>query len=237
MEGSNEARHLHRHTRGPAPEPRTRARYLESHIRRRIISGFFVLMPMVVTAWIFYLILGPFDMLIRRLFRTTPRLDVPDVPGIGVAVVIVVLYIVGSLVASRSGRRVIDWPNAIIDRIPTVRTIYGVVKQAADTLSSPMSQQFKRVVFVEWPRTGFMAMGFVTGQFYSHSDDRTLLCVYIPTAPNPTSRNMAFLSEDSVFDSDMTLEEGMKVVFSGGIVLPEVVQIESQVRVTESPSD
>jgi uncharacterized membrane protein len=82
-----------------------------------------------------------------------------------------------------------------------------------------------------------MAMGFVTGQFYSHSDDRTLLCVYIPTAPNPTSGNMAFLSEDSVFDSDMTLEEGMKVVFSGGIVLPEVVQIESHVRVTESPSD
>ncbi len=237
MEGSNEARRPHRHTRGPAQEPRTRAQYLESHVRRRIVSGFFVLMPLVVTVWIFYLILGPFDTLVRRLFRTTPRLDVLDVPGIGVAVVIVVLYIVGSLVASRSGKRVIDWPNAIIDRIPTVRTIYGVVKQAADTLSSPMSQQFKRVVFVEWPRTGFMAMGFVTGQFYSHSDDRTLLCVYIPTAPNPTSGNMAFLSEDSVFDSDMTLEEGMKVVFSGGIVLPDVVQIESQVRVTESSSD
>ena len=114
MEGSNEARRPHRHTRGPDPEPRTRAQYVESHIRQRIVSGFFVLMPLVVTVWIFYLILGPFDTLVRRLFRTTPRLDVLDVPGIGVAVVILVLYVVGSLVASRSGRWVIDWPNAVM---------------------------------------------------------------------------------------------------------------------------
>ena len=237
MEESSEARRPHRHKRSPAPEPRTRVQHLESHVRRRIISGFFVLMPMIVTVWIFYLILGPFDGLVRRLFRTTPRLDVLDVPGIGVAVVVLVLYVVGSLMASKSGRRAIDWPNAIIEHIPTVRTIYSAVKQAADALSSPMSQQFKRVVFVEWPRPGFMAMGFVTGQFYSHGDDRTLLCVYIPTAPNPTSGNMAFLPDSRVFDSDMTLEEGMKVVFSGGIVLPDVVHIESQLSVPARPSD
>lgn len=222
---------------GDILESSTRAQNLESHIRKRMTAGFFVLMPMIVTIWILYLILGPFDGLVRRLFRTTPQLNVLDVPGIGVAVVVLVLYIVGSLVASKWGRRAIDWPNVIIGRIPTVRTIYGVVKQAADILSSPMGQQSKRVVFVEWPRPGFMAMGFVTGQFYSHTDDRTLVCVYIPTAPNPTSGNMAFLPKDKVFDSDITLEEGMKVVFSGGIVLPDTVQIESQAVVSERPSN
>ena len=98
-----------------------------------------------------------------------------------------------------------------------VRMIYGVTQQASDALTSQYG--FSRVVFIEWPREGMIAMGFVTGRIQAE-DHSTIAMVYIPTVPNPTSGNLAFVLEDDVIETDLTVEHAMRLVLSGGTVLP-----------------
>ena len=132
-------------------------------------------------------------------------------------------YFVGALVLAGSRRRVVQLQSAILSRIPVVKTIYGVARQAAEALATSQ-HSFSRVVLLEWPRPGIMAMGFVTGHCHLPADDRTMLVVYIPTVPNPTSGMLAILPETEVTDTDITVEEAMKMVFSGGIVLPDAMR-------------
>ncbi len=142
-------------------------------------------------------------------------------PGVGVITLVVILYGMGVLVSGRVGRRrVVQWQGAVLSRIPIVRSIYGVAHQATEALASPSGHRFSRVVFLEWPRAGYMALGFVTGHCHLPVQEETLMVVYIPTVPNPTSGNLAFVSERDIIETDMSVEEAMKVVFSGGIVLP-----------------
>ena len=114
----------------------------------------------------------------------------------------------------------------MLSRVPVVKSIYGVAKQAADALSSPLDRQFHRVVFLEWPRPGVRAMGFVTGHWGSPGEDK-MVVVYIPTVPNPTSGMLAILPENDVVETDITVEDAMKMVFSGGIVLPESMRVQT----------
>ena len=179
---------------------------VERHILGRMFSGLFVLIPALVTIWILYFSLSQVDKFVRTLVKGS-QLDVLDKAGLGVVIALVALYVVGMLVANRLGRRAIDWQSAVLSRIPIVRGIYGVAKQAADTLSSPNGHRFNRVVFVQWPRPGVLAMGFVTGHFHSPVNGETLVGVYIPTVPNPTSGNLAFVSEREVIDTSMTVED------------------------------
>ena len=105
--------------------------------------------------------------------------------------------------------------------IPLVGTIYGLMRQITETLSAPVTNRFNRVVFIEWPREGYMAIGFVTGQFFDNQKNKEILVVYVPTVPNPTSGNLAFVPQKDVLETDLNVEEAMKLVFSGGIVIPD----------------
>ena len=100
-----------------------------------------------------------------------------------------------------------------------VGSIYGLTQTVAAVMSS--QYRFSRVVFIEWPRDGMVALGFVTGRMVCTDTGASLVVVYVPTVPNPTSGNMAIMVEDDVFETDLTVEDAMKMVFSGGIVLPD----------------
>ena len=202
----------------PAPVQR-----LERHVWRRILAGLLVLIPLLITLLVLRFVIVFVDGFIRPL----PFVDgkIYDFPGIGLFVGLVFLYFIGALVASRLGHNFVRWQLALLEQVPIVKNIYGVAKQATDALSRPMGHRFSRVVFIEWPRGGVLAMGFVTGHCHSPVGDGTLLVVYIPTVPNPTSGNLAFIPEDDIVESNFTVEEAMKVVFSGGIVLPDELSI------------
>ena len=192
---------------------------LERHVGRRMLAGFIVLVPLAVTYVILRLVFINLDDLFRPWVKD--RLPIFDFPGVGLVFVVVVLYVVGGVVAVRLGRRAVTWQHAIFSRIPVVKSIYGVVSQVTEALSTPMEQHFSRVVFVEWPRPGFWALGFVTGRFRSpdgKGPDKVV--VYVPTVPNPTSGNLAFVEVEDIVESDMSVEDAMKLVFSGGIILP-----------------
>ena len=209
---------------------------VERHILRRMMSGLFVLIPLIITLWVLYFVLGKLDSFVRSVSKTA-QLDVLDQPFVGVVIALGVLYVIGAIVSNKSGRRAFDWQSAVLTRIPVVKSIYGVAKQAADALSTPMGHQYSRVVLINWPRPGVLAMGFVTGHLHYTATDSTHLVVYIPTVPNPTSGNLAIVPESEIIETDMTIEDAMKIVFSGGIVLPDSLSIREQPWVTQTPGD
>lgn len=213
-----------------ADQPRSRPwQRLERHAWKRIASGFLVLIPLIVT----FLILRYLFIFVDGFFRGDRGVirpwieDTPlDFPGFGVAIVLVILYVIGVLITARAGRRALDWQSIVLSRIPVVKSIYGVAKQATDSFSEVGGHGFSRVVFIQWPRKGVRALGFVTGQCYSPEvEGGVLLVVYIPTVPNPTSGNLAFVTEDEIIETDISVEDAMKLVFSGGIVLPKTLQV------------
>ena len=182
------------------------------------------LVPLLVTIVVILFLVDNADGLISPF---VPPLY--DFPGIGLVALVVLFYIVGALIATGLGRRIMDLIATVLGLIPLVKTIFGVSQQVMSSLTSQYN--FSRVVFLEWPREGMAAMGFVTGRVHSNESHESFVLVYIPTIPNPTSGNMALVLEDDVMETDLSVEDAMKLVFSGGIVLPEAVSLARVPRV------
>ena len=219
-------------TEDPALDHRTAFQRVEGHVFGRVGSGLLVLIPLLITLVVMNFLFVGFASMFRPiidLIKESPyveRLPIPVVWLTFTFALLLSLYVFGALVASRAGRRrVVAWQGIVLSRIPIVKTIYSVAHQATEALSSPLGHEFSRVVFLEWPRPGMRALGFVTGHSHALGDDgRSLVVVYIPTVPNPTSGNLAFVAEDEVIETDLSIEDAMKVVFSGGIVLPDLLR-------------
>ena len=203
---------------------------IESHAVGMTVSGLLALLPLIVTIVVILFIVGHTDSAVQP-FVEGRYWDVPgvgwriplDVPGAGLVVLIVICYALGLMIATMPGRKVMEWTSALLNHIPIVSTIYGVSETAMEALSS--QQHFSRVVFVEWPREGSVAIGFVTGFLTPPDRDESIIIIYIPTVPNPTSGNIAFVPEGEILETDLTVEEAMKLVFSGGIVLPNEIAL------------
>ena len=196
-------------------------RRVERHIQGTTLSGFIELVPLLVTIVVLLFIIRHADGLIRPLAFVEGR---PwDFWGIGFVVLIILFYFLGLATFTRVGRATMDFVSGVLSRVPVVKTVFGVTQQATTALTS--QHDFNRVVFVEWPREGMAAMGFVTRGVHSAQGADSMVLVYIPTAPNPTSGNLALVLEDDVIETDLSVEDAMKLVFSGGIVLPEAVSL------------
>ena len=201
------------------PENPSLIRRFEGHIQGRTLSGLLQLLPLLATAWVLSFLIGLTDGMVRGLAFVDGR---PwDFPGIGLLTVIVLCYLVGLLITNVVGRSFMDCVSTVVGYIPVIKTIYGVTQQATTSMTSQFN--FTRVVFLEWPREGMVAMGFVTGRAYTEDGSQSMVSVYIPTVPNPTSGNMAFVIEDEVMETDISVDDAMKLIFSGGMVLPSVI--------------
>ena len=148
--------------KGPSP-----LRRLDRHIQSRTLAGLIGLVPLLATVIVIFFFVGHADSLIRPLFFVSGQ---PwDFTGIGIIVFFIIFYLIGVLVAIPGGRRALDFINTVLGHTPVVKTIFGVTQQATSAITSQYN--FSRVVFVEWPREGMIAMGFVTGRLYSQSRD------------------------------------------------------------------
>ncbi|MXY21095.1 MAG: DUF502 domain-containing protein [Dehalococcoidia bacterium] len=213
-------------------------RKVERHFWRRMSRGLLVIIPLLVTILILRYLVVILENLIRPV--TTLILEIPyigHIPAstpiawlIAVSGILVFLYVLGWIVTGERGQRSVKVAlNSVLDRIPVVGKIYTVANQATEAISTPMSSQYSRVVFLDWPREGVRAMGLVTGQYYVPNEDRVMLTIYIATVPNPTSGMLAIIPEDEVVETDISVEDAMKIIFSGGIVLPDMMQVGDQV--------
>ena len=203
---------------------------IKRHVWQSIARGFLILIPLFITILILRYLVGFAGSVISPFVGfVISRPFLEDIPGATLLVwaavtgsVLVVFYFLGMLVTGEKGQnRVAMAINAFLGRIPIVKSIYDVANQTTQALSTPRENAFSRVVFLEWPRPGVRALGLVTGQCVLPHDERTMLVIYIATVPNPTSGMLAVIPEDEVIDAGISVEQAMKIIFSGGIVIPE----------------
>lgn len=190
--------------------------HVEGHVLRRIFAGFIVILPLGITVFLIAVVQGFLDKWIR------PRVDGSwvDFTGIGVVIIVLSSYLIGLLVTWRLGRVAVDWQRLILSRIPVFKSVYSIVSQATESFSLPTGRKFNRVVFIEWPRPGMLAMGFVTGFLPPDESGKPKVVVFLPQSPNPTTGNLVFVGEEDVVDAKMSVDAAMRAIFSAGIVLP-----------------
>ena len=146
-----------------------------------------------------------------------------SLPGIGLVVLLVFMTAVGAITAGMVGRMVVGYGERILSRMPIIRSVYSATKQIFETMLAQKSTAFREVVLVEFPRPGMWSIGFITGVTEGEVQELTdeeVLNVYIPTTPNPTSGFLCFVPRSEVYPLSMTVEEGIKLVVSGGLVIP-----------------
>lgn len=211
-------------------------RRVESHVQSKTLSGLIELVPVLISIVLILFIVNWADSIVRPLPFVSGRTW--DFPGIGLVIGIVVFYLLGVLLPTWAGKFLVTVKDLIFSHIPVVSTVFGVAQIA--TTSATSQFRFTRVVFVEWTQPGVVSLGFVTGQAFRDSgkagnndgdEAQSLAVVYLPTAPNPTAGNLAVIVEDDLIETDITVEDAMKLVFSGGIVLPESIAMARLPRV------
>ena len=146
-----------------------------------------------------------------------------SIPGLGVAAIVIFLTLVGFLTAGMVGKTLLGYGENLLDRMPVVRGIYGAVKQIVETVFKQQSRAFCEVVLIQYPRPESWAIGFITGETASQVQEvppPDVINIFLPTTPNPTSGFLLFVPRDEVQPLSMTVEEGIKMVVSGGIVTP-----------------
>lgn len=201
-----------------ASQPMNRAQKMEHHVWGRVRSGFMMFVPILVTYLVLRFLVGYTDGLLAPLLNLLPF----NAPGLSLLLLFIIFYFCGLVLSPRVGKMTMAAQHAVFSRIPVVRSIYGLTEQVAGHLSS--YSEFSRVVLVEWPKPNVFAIGFVTGQCELKGDQGERIAIYIPTVPNPTSGMFALMSKSEVFDTDISVEEALKLVLSGGIVLPDKLQ-------------
>lgn len=199
---------------------------LTHHLRSYFFAGILVSAPLAITAWVFYLAITIVDAQVESLIPSglNPLDDYAlPIPGLGIMIVLVAMIIIGFLATNVFGRLVLSFSEAALSRMPVIRSVYGAVKQIVETVLHTQSQAFREVVLVEYPRRGIYAIGFITGktggEVQTLTED-TLISVFVPTTPNPTSGFLLFFPRSELHVLQMTVEEGIKMVISGGIVTP-----------------
>ena len=197
-------------------------------IRRTFLAGLLILIPLFVTyvliAFLFNIFTNAGAPLMKGLFRI---LDLsrygwaePLVPFINFLLSLAVIFLLGLFGANFLGRRILQALDALILRLPLVKSIYGAVKQMVDTFQGPR-RSFQRVVFLQFPSQGLWTMGFVASErrdTMNLTPSPTILTVYIPTTPNPTTGYLVMVRPEDVVDVDYTVEDAFKFIISSGIV-------------------
>ncbi len=193
-----------------------------------MITGLLILIPVFVTyvliAFLFNLLndAGRPILLGVLSFMDLDELRwlTPLVPLINLLLALIVIFLIGVFGTNIVGRRILATMNQLVMRLPLVRTVYGAVKQAVETLQGP-HRSFQRVVLLEYPKQGVWMMGLVATPRtdpFNLSSSSTLLSVFVPTTPNPTSGFLVLVPEDDVIETDYTVEEAFKFIISSGIV-------------------
>jgi uncharacterized membrane protein len=184
--------------------------------RDRLITGLVAVLPAVLTIWVLWWVVRFVDGLFQPLFL---QLFGRTLPGIGLILVPILLYLIGWLVQNRISKRLIEIGENIVNRLPIVGALYSAVKQTLDVFNvTSAEQKFSRVAFVEYPREGVWTLGFVTRELDFRGERSVAL--FMPTTPNPTSGVLIVVPEKDTLPTSMTMEEAAKFVISGGILVP-----------------
>ncbi len=196
-------------------------------LRRRFFTGLVILLPTVITGWVLYKVFVFFDSLLRPLTARYPFLDFP---GLGFVGVIVFVLLAGVLGGNLIGRRIIEGLERLVRRIPLISRMYTAVKQISEVFLRHERTVFKRAVIFQYPRPGIYAIGFVTSDWKfrdAGGSPKRFINVFLPTTPNPTSGLFLMIAEEEIIPLGCSIEDALKMVISGGAVVPAISNLES----------
>lgn len=190
---------------------------ISQNIRRKLFTGFFAMAPIALTLYILKLMFTFLDKLTSPILR---HFNV-EIPGLGIVLTLVILFLLGVLVTNVLGRTLLKFSEKIISAIPLVNTIYTTVKQITETLSGTSGRSFQSVVFVEYPRIGLWTLAFVTGDSVNQKGIE-YYHLFVPTTPNPTSGIFVMVPKADTLEAGMSVENGLKTIISGGMLAPKI---------------
>ncbi len=199
---------------------------LFARLRAYFFAGVLVTAPIGITIYLAWSVVSWIDQSVLPFIpaKYNPETYLPfSLPGIGLVVLLLFLTAIGAITAGMVGRMVVGYGERILSRMPVIRSVYSATKQIFETMLAKKSTAFREVVLVEFPRPGMWSIGFITGVTEGEVQELTdeeVLNVYIPTTPNPTSGYLCFVARSEVYPLSMSVEEGIKMVVSGGLVIP-----------------
>ena len=189
------------------------------HLRRRLVAGLLVAMPLIITylvlAWLFRFA----DGLLRPSFELATGWSLP---GVGLVGVLLIVYLLGFLGTNVLGRWLLHLMDAVLSRTPIISMVYRATKQVVDAFRVSQESPFKRVVLVEYPRRGAWTVAFATGPMLEVNGER-MQPIFVPTTPNPTSGYMLLFPEADIRPTDMSTDEAFRMVVSGGFAAPDTI--------------
>ncbi len=187
-------------------------------IRKSLIGGLLVWLPIIATLWIIQFIVQLMDKPLSFL-----PVDY-QIPGLGFVIAVLVLLITGILVGNFVGKKLVDAWEYLLNRIPLVRSIYSAIKQVLQTVLVPSGQSFRQVLLVQFPHQNSWTIAFLVGQPLKHVDEllkQESVMVYVPTTPNPTSGYLMIVKKSDTHLLNISVEEALKHVVSLGVVQPK----------------
>ncbi len=194
-------------------------------LRRYLVAGVLVWAPLAVT----FILLRFAVNIMDKTLAILPQQFRPDellgfhIPGLGVILTFIVLFITGMLAANFVGRYVVGGWESLMDRIPVVRSVYSAAKNFAEIVFSDSNESFKKVLLIEYPRKGLYSLAFQTSSELGEVQSRTgedVVCCFVPTTPNPTSGIVIMVPRRDITVLDMDIDEALKMIISLGVVVP-----------------
>jgi uncharacterized membrane protein len=201
---------------------------MKGAVKRTFFTGLVVVVPILITAFALYWL---FNLLDGFLNPIIPQILGRQIPGLGLLTEIVIIFLVGVVATNVLGSRILNWFQDLLMRAPVVKNIYPTIKQLVEAFHPSSGSSFKKVVLVEYPKMGTYAVGFLTSEVSIKGDARNqrLYSVYLPTN-NLYLGNVALFKEEDLIVTNFTIEEGLKIVLSGGTAFPPTISQPNQTR-------
>ena len=205
----------------------SRGHWLIRNLRNNFLAGFLVVIPLAVAIYVIIWLFVKIDDILQPLITDIIIYFNPqytEIRGFGFIAAILIIYIVGAITSNYLGKKIVSFSERLINRVPVFKQLYNGVKQVVEGLSGAGMNKaaFREVVFVEFPRKGMTTPAFVTNEFKSTSGEK-IYGVYIPTAPIPTSGYFEIINEANIIHTDLSIDECIKMVVSGGMIIPESI--------------
>jgi uncharacterized membrane protein len=194
-------------------------------VRNYLIGGLLIWIPIMITVWVLRFVAGILDsslLLLPPSWRPEAMFGT-YVPGLGVVLSLLLLFLTGVLVKNLFGGQIVAGLESLVRRIPVVGSVYGGAKTFSETVLSDKGRSFKQVVMVEFPRDGVYSIGFITSHELEEAQAKTeqvVTCVFVPTTPNPTTGFIILVPKDEVVYMDMTVDEAFRMLLTLGVVVP-----------------
>ena len=205
-------------------------------LKKYLITGVLVWLPIVVTVWVLTYIINASDQLINLIpsrWRPENYTGGLKIPGLGVIVAVVVLFVTGVFAANVLGRKILEGWDSLLGRIPVVKSIYSSVKKVSESLLSDNGRSFKTPVLVPFPQPDIWTIAFVSGSIpavvqKSLSETEEYVSVYVPTTPNPTGGYYIMVKQSDIRELDMSVDDALKYVISLGMVMPDELPLKNK---------